>query len=287
MEIVAVDIGGTHARFAIAEVENRLQKRITDFLYEDQVADWQRSGVLTLGALFALYFSSSGVESLRVGLNRAYGLRESRPWWLTRLESIGYVICGAFAMLAFAVFNFLRRDQGVEWRQLAFFFLGVGFTLVESAAVARLALLFGAVWIVSAIVFFTALFMVFLANLSVWYRIAISQRVAWAGLLLLLLGNYLVSIEWLLSFGTPLRLLLCFGLVGLPVYFSGICFSTLFEQERNMGSALGLNLVGAMVGGLLEYLSMLFGMRSIWLLAALVYLLALFSLRNRYSGSSV
>ncbi|MBA9064498.1 membrane protein [Methylobacterium fujisawaense] len=63
----------------------------------------QRSGVLTLGALFALYFSSSGVESLRVGLNRAYGLRESRPWWLTRLESIGYVICGAFAMLAFAL----------------------------------------------------------------------------------------------------------------------------------------------------------------------------------------
>jgi membrane protein len=63
----------------------------------------QRGGVLTLGALLALYFSSSGVESLRVGLNRAYGLREVRPWWLTRLESIGYVVCGAFAMLAFAL----------------------------------------------------------------------------------------------------------------------------------------------------------------------------------------
>ncbi len=63
----------------------------------------QRGGVLTLGALLALYFSSSGVESLRVGLNRAYGIREMRPWWLTRLESIGYVVCGAFAMLAFAL----------------------------------------------------------------------------------------------------------------------------------------------------------------------------------------
>ncbi|WP_019903357.1 YihY/virulence factor BrkB family protein [Methylobacterium sp. 77] len=63
----------------------------------------QRGGVLTIGAVLALYFSSSGVESLRVGLNRAYGLREIRPWWLTRLESIGYVICGAFAMLAFAL----------------------------------------------------------------------------------------------------------------------------------------------------------------------------------------
>jgi membrane protein len=63
----------------------------------------QRGGVLTLGALLALYFSSSGVESLRVGLNRAYGLREGRPWWLTRLESIAYVVCGALAMLAFAL----------------------------------------------------------------------------------------------------------------------------------------------------------------------------------------
>jgi membrane protein len=62
----------------------------------------QRSDVLTLGAILALYFSSSGVESLRVGLNRAYGIRDMRPWWLTRLESIAYVVLGAFAMLAFA-----------------------------------------------------------------------------------------------------------------------------------------------------------------------------------------
>lgn len=63
----------------------------------------QRRGVLTVGAVLALYFSSSGVESLRVGLNRAYGIRETRAWWVTRLESIGYVIFAALAMLAFAV----------------------------------------------------------------------------------------------------------------------------------------------------------------------------------------
>ena len=43
-------------------------------------------GVLTLGAVFSVYFASSGVESLRIGLNRAYGLQESRGWWLLRLE---------------------------------------------------------------------------------------------------------------------------------------------------------------------------------------------------------
>jgi membrane protein len=61
-----------------------------------------RGDILTLGAVFALYFSSSGIESLRIGLNRAYGLTEHRPWWLLRLESIGYVLVGAIGLLALA-----------------------------------------------------------------------------------------------------------------------------------------------------------------------------------------
>lgn len=69
-----------------------------------RVLSTTRPGILTYGAILALYFSSSGVESLRVGLNRAYDKPELRPWWLTRLESIAYVILGAAAMLAFAFF---------------------------------------------------------------------------------------------------------------------------------------------------------------------------------------
>jgi membrane protein len=61
-----------------------------------------RSDVLTLGVVFALYFASSGVESLRIGLNRAYDMKERRSWLLLRIESIGYVIVGAIAILAFA-----------------------------------------------------------------------------------------------------------------------------------------------------------------------------------------
>jgi membrane protein len=60
-----------------------------------------RGGVLTFGAVFAVYFSSSGIESLRIGLNRAYGVNEARPLWLLRLESIAYVLVGAGVLLAF------------------------------------------------------------------------------------------------------------------------------------------------------------------------------------------
>jgi membrane protein len=58
--------------------------------------------VLTIGLVIALYFASSGVESLRIGLNRAYDVAEPRSWWLLRLESIAYVIVGAIALLALA-----------------------------------------------------------------------------------------------------------------------------------------------------------------------------------------
>ncbi len=56
--------------------------------------------VLTVGATLALYFASSGVESLRIGLNRAYTAVETRSIWLLRLESIGYVIVSAIGLLA-------------------------------------------------------------------------------------------------------------------------------------------------------------------------------------------
>jgi membrane protein len=61
-----------------------------------------RTDALTFGVVFAIYFSSSGIEGLRVGLNRAYGVREKHPWWWTRIESILYVLLGAISLLALA-----------------------------------------------------------------------------------------------------------------------------------------------------------------------------------------
>src|SRR5581483_6395700 len=58
------------------------------------------TGALTLGLVLAVFFASSGVESLRIGLNRAYDMVEARDWFVLRLESIAYVLVAALAMLA-------------------------------------------------------------------------------------------------------------------------------------------------------------------------------------------
>jgi membrane protein len=61
-----------------------------------------RTGVLTIGAVLAVYFASNGVEALRVALNRAYAVIEPRRWYWLRLESIGYTLVAAFTALAMA-----------------------------------------------------------------------------------------------------------------------------------------------------------------------------------------
>lgn len=61
-----------------------------------------RGDALTLGVALAIYFASSGIESVRIGLNRAYRIGEQRAWWLLRLESVAYVLVGAVALLALA-----------------------------------------------------------------------------------------------------------------------------------------------------------------------------------------
>ncbi len=74
-----------------------------------------QANVLTTGALLAVFFSSSGVEGLRTGLNRAYSVVEERSWWLLRIESIAYVIVGAVTLLAF---SFLVLFAPLIWRTM-------------------------------------------------------------------------------------------------------------------------------------------------------------------------
>src|SRR5215831_13147259 len=59
-----------------------------------------RGGVLTIGVVLSVYFAASGVDSLRIALNRAYNVTEIRSIWLLKLESIAYVLVGVVAALA-------------------------------------------------------------------------------------------------------------------------------------------------------------------------------------------
>src|SRR5579885_342378 len=111
-----------------------------------------RGDVLTFGLLAAIYFASGGVESLRVGLNRAYDLTETRSWWLLRLASILFVLIGAVAMLAFSflvVFAPLLWDKLVTYvpRLASFDYLITVTRYAVAATVLIIALLTAHFWL--------------------------------------------------------------------------------------------------------------------------------------------
>lgn len=62
-----------------------------------------RGGLLTVSVLAAAYFASNGVEALRVSLNRAYRVSESRYWYVTRLASLGFVLAGVLILAALSI----------------------------------------------------------------------------------------------------------------------------------------------------------------------------------------
>ncbi|HOX37540.1 MAG TPA: hypothetical protein PL033_06090 [Candidatus Brocadiia bacterium] len=196
-------------------------------------------------------------------------------------KSLFIVIIGLVA-LAFLV---LRRTQAATGLHVDFLFLGLGFTLMEASAVVRLSLVFGNTWVVNAVVFSLVLLEIFLANLAVMKNKAPGLRISWIGLCASILVNFFFPIPILFEIPTPVRIVACGILIGTPVFFAAICFSRLFEAQKTTGYALGVNLIGAMAGGFIEYSSMMVGMKAVWLIALVIYIVAWIASMTGAKGS--
>jgi SAM-dependent methyltransferase len=157
----------------------------------------------------------------------------------------------------------------------ALFLMGAGFLLVETRGVTSLSLLFGSTWVVNAVVFGGVLVMALAANLAVERWKPASTRPAFVLLLLSLIVLWAVDISALNRLPLVQR-----GVVGgllnaLPIGCAGVIVSTLLARARSLPAALGSNLLGSVLGGCLEYVSVYSGLRALVLLATAIYLGAL------------
>jgi hypothetical protein len=212
------------------------------------------------------------------------------PYIYLRYPTVSNLYLEVFALIGVLIaliFLLLRRLEKSTQLHLDFFFLGVGFSLMESAAVVRLALAFGTTWVVSAVVFASVLLTVFFANYLLGLKPNIRISFAWISLLVCLSINFFFPVQVLLEFSFPLRVLGAALLIGAPVFFAGIIFSKLFNQEPEVGFPFGMNMIGAMTGGSIEYLSMLIGMKNIWLVLLGIYFLAHWCHRRKNIVASV
>jgi len=173
----------------------------------------------------------------------------------------------------------LRR---FDWHM---FFLGAAFALLEVKALIVFALLFGSTWIVNSLVFFAILASVLIAvRVNVRFRV---QRI-WIFYLLLfgmLALNLVVRPETLLLSNVFARYLVASVLAFAPVFLANVIFSNSFRDTEIADIAFASNLLGIMTGGMLEYLSMLFGYHALLWLVIAFYGLAMVLRANRSEGA--
>lgn len=154
------------------------------------------------------------------------------------------------------------------------FFLGAGFMLVETKAITELALEFGSTWVVTGVAIAAVLVMAFLANLVVLSRGAPRPAVAYGLLCLAILAGWATPSSAFDGLPPGLARLALTALLTVPLFFSGFAFSSQLARTATIAAALSSNLLGAMLGGFLEYNAMYFGFRSLYLLALAMYLMA-------------
>jgi hypothetical protein len=166
------------------------------------------------------------------------------------------------------------------------FFMGAAFLLLETRYVTGFALLFGSTWLVNAIVFAGVLLAVLLA-VETSRRVRLPpQPWLYAALAAALAVAYVVPLSTLLTMSMPIRILAAVALAFAPVFCANLIFASRFADTSGSTAAFGANLIGALLGGTLEYVSLVIGYRALLIVAGGLYLVA-FLLRPRSGAAPV
>ncbi|HEX2454378.1 MAG TPA: hypothetical protein VHI99_11815 [Vicinamibacterales bacterium] len=203
--------------------------------------------------------------------------RDDWPFLYLRERSLprhyGVTLLLILAVSTLVVMATMRGESG-RW-SWQFFLLGAGFMLLESKSIIQFALLWGSTWVVASLAIASVLAMALVAN----YVVATTEiRRPWlVGVILVaLLGlNYLVPIGRIAFESRIVESVFYAVLMFSPILCAGLLFGSAIKRSTSLARDYGTNLLGAMVGGVGEYLSLVTGFRVLLLLIAVCYVGAL------------
>jgi SAM-dependent methyltransferase len=198
------------------------------------------------------------------------------PFLYLRTPGIATYYLGALAfLLLFAVAAVMVSARATQTpiRRFSphFFVLGVAFLLLETKSLVSFSLLFGTTWIVNALAFFAILAGVLLAILVNARFRPTDPRPLYAALFASIALAYLVPPDALLIDPPELRYTLAAIIAFAPVFFANLVFTYSFRDTASADMAFASNLLGAMVGGALEYVALLVGFQPLLLIVAVLY----------------
>jgi hypothetical protein len=171
------------------------------------------------------------------------------------------------------------RGQAGTW-SWQFFLLGAGFMLLETKSIIQFALLWGSTWVVASLAIASVLSMALVAN----YLVAkVEVRRPWlVGLMLvaLLALNYVIPVGAIGFESRAVESIFYATLMFSPVLCAGLLFGSAIKRSTSLSRDYGTNLLGAMVGGVGEYLSLVTGFRALLFLIAVCYIGAIAARRK-------
>jgi hypothetical protein len=173
----------------------------------------------------------------------------------------------------------LRRSVlsgAIDFEMMLF---GAAFMLIETCFVTDMNLLFGATWRTSAVVFAAILLALLLSTLT-YSRLRVDPRLALVGVIVSLIGFSLLPVRQIAPTAEVLRVIFAVAVCGVPIFYAGMAFAGRFAARAEADVAFGWNIVGAVVGGILELLSMVIGLPPLFLVGALLYAVTLWLCRN-------
>ena len=189
---------------------------------------------------------------------------------------LGVLVVSVVAVLGTLVMVGGRLGTSIPVASLAqFFLLGAGFMILETKAITQFALIWGSTWVVASATIASVLVM---AALGAWLASRLPRINPWlvgVPLMALLVLAYLLPIGSI-GFSSLTTETLFFSLLTFsPVLLAGLLFSGSLKLTENTAFAYGANLLGAMLGGVAEYLALVTGYRLLLVAIALCYLAAI------------
>jgi len=183
-----------------------------------------------------------------------------------------HLIISAILILLFVAI-FYASDTAKKF-DLSAFFMGVGFLLYEFQNIGRTSLIFGNTWKTNVLIISSILVLILLANL-LYLKVKVSLKVSFVLLILSFILQLLLPINSFVAIQESLKLTVVPVLLNAPLFFAGLIFIDLFQKTKERKSFYASNLLGSAVGGLLSYLSYVFGIESLIYLSLVFYIIVL------------
>ncbi|HEX2990683.1 MAG TPA: hypothetical protein VHO49_08385 [Anaerolineales bacterium] len=158
-----------------------------------------------------------------------------------------------------------------------FFFLGAAFLLLEVQNISKASVVLGNTWQVNTVIISSILAMALLANWLAYRFPRLPLPPVYIFLVATCILLYFIDLARFGSLPYFTKAMLIGILTSLPMLFSGIVFIRSFANIEDKSNALGANLIGALVGALLQSITFVIGIKALLLVVAGLYLLSLFT----------